>query len=832
MKKLSLILFIIICKLGLVAQVPVSKGASEILHHLKKLNTLGSVLYIAAHPDDENTRLLSYLANEKRFRTAYLSLTRGDGGQNLIGKEQAELLGLIRTQELLAARRVDGAEQFFTRANDFGYSKNPEETFSFWNKDSVLYDVVLAIRKFKPDVIICRFPTTGEGGHGHHTASAILALEAFDAAADPSKFPDQLKYTEVWQTKRILWNTFNFGTTNTTSPDQIKLDVGVYNSLLGKGYGEIAAESRSMHKSQGFGSAKQRGSNIEYFKLLKGEELKSDLFEGINSTWGRINQTAAIQKKIDAITRSFDTEFPAKSVMALTDLYKSIAALPEKDDPYIHYWKKIKLRETEQLILWCSGLFLEATSADYIAIPGEDINITAQVVNRNNSDVKLKRISFLNQSDTLPAMLLKQNELYTFKHKEKISSSISYSCPYWLNEKHSSGSYTVKDVALIGKPENDGIAKVTFEISINDLTLSIERSIVYKSTDPVKGEVYRPLEILPPVTINFSEKVIVYTHSPQKVISITLIAKANKPNVTGKLKLNTPAGWVANIDKPEFLINNKGGEVVVNVELVADQKAESTVVSAEVEVDGKLYSNSIKRIEYDHIPYQFILSDAEIKLINADIKKGDLNIGYIPGSGDDVAACLKQIGYNVTILTDDLLLNEDLSKYSAIVTGVRAYNTNDRLQVHYNKLMEYIKAGGNLVVQYNTNNRIGPVVAKISPYPLTISRDRVTDELAKVSFVKKDHPALNFPNVITNTDFDNWIQERGIYFANELDKAYQPILEMNDPNEKPSNGSLIIAPYGKGNFVYTGLAFFRELPAGVPGAYRLFVNLLSLPKSK
>ncbi|MCK6650275.1 MAG: PIG-L family deacetylase, partial [Bacteroidia bacterium] len=726
--------------------------------------------------------------------------------------------------------RVDGAEQFFTRANDFGYSKNPEETFSFWNKDSVLYDVVLAIRKFKPDVIICRFPTTGEGGHGHHTASAILALEAFDAAADPSKFPDQLKYTEVWQAKRILWNTFNFGTTNTTSPDQIKLDVGVYNSLLGKGYGEIAAESRSMHKSQGFGSAKQRGSNIEYFKLLKGEELKSDLFEGINSTWGRINQTAAIQKKIDAITRSFDTEFPAKTVMALTDLYKSIAALPEKDDPYIHYWKKIKLRETEQLILWCSGLFLEATSADYIAIPGEDINITAQVVNRNNSDVKLKRISFLNQSDTLPAMLLKQNELYTFKHKEKISSSISYSCPYWLNEKHSSGSYTVKDVALIGKPENDGIAKVTFEISINDLTLSIERSIVYKSTDPVKGEVYRPLEILPPVTINFSEKVIVYTHSPQKVISITLIAKANKPNVTGKLKLNTPAGWVANIDKPEFLINNKGGEVVVNVELVADQKAESTVVSAEVEVDGKLYSNSIKRIEYDHIPYQFILSDAEIKLINADIKKGDLNIGYIPGSGDDVAACLKQIGYNVTILTDDLLLNEDLSKYSAIVTGVRAYNTNDRLQVHYNKLMEYIKAGGNLVVQYNTNNRIGPVVAKISPYPLTISRDRVTDELAKVSFVKKDHPALNFPNVITNTDFDNWIQERGIYFANELDKAYQPILEMNDPNEKPSNGSLIIAPYGKGNFVYTGLAFFRELPAGVPGAYRLFVNLLSLPK--
>ena len=831
MKKLSLILLVIIYKLGLVAQVPVSKGSSEIFHHLKKLNTLGSVLYIAAHPDDENTRLLSYLANEKRFRTAYLSLTRGDGGQNLIGKEQAELLGLIRTQELLAARRVDGAEQFFTRANDFGYSKNPEETFSFWNKDSVLYDVVLAIRKFKPDVIICRFPTTGEGGHGHHTASAILALEAFDAAADPTKFTDQLKYTEVWQTKRILWNTFNFGTTNTTSPDQIKLDVGVYNSLLGKGYGEIAAESRSMHKSQGFGSAKQRGSNVEYFKLLKGEELKSDLFEGVNSTWSRINQTAAIQKAIDAIIKSFDAEFPEKSISALTDLYKLIAAMPDKD-PYTQYWKKIKLKETEQLIFWCSGLFIEAIASDYMAIPGEDINVTAQVVNRSSSDIKLKRVSFLNQSDTLPAIPLKQNELYTFKRKEKLSSSISFSNPYWLNDKHSSGSYTVKDMTLIGKPENDGIAKVVFEISVNDLTLSIERNIVYKSTDPVKGEVYRPLEILPPVTINFSEKVIVYTHSPKKVIHLTLTAKANKANVSGKLKLNIPTGWVANIDTPSFVINNKGDEVVLNVELVADQLVGSAVVSAGIEVEGKLYSNSIKRIEYDHIPYQFILSEAEIKLMNADIKKGDLNIGYIPGAGDDVAACLKQIGYNVTILTDDLLLNEDLSKYSAIVTGVRAYNTNDRLQVHYNKLMEYINAGGNLVVQYNTNNRIGPVVAKISPYPLTISRDRVTDELAKVSFVKKDHPALNFPNVITNADFDNWIQERGIYFANELDKAYQPILEMNDPNEKTSNGSLIIAPYGKGNFVYTGLAFFRELPAGVPGAYRLFVNLLSLPKNK
>ncbi len=831
MKKILLFSLILLLTFDLFGQASSSKSSSEIVHQLKKLNTLGSVLYIAAHPDDENTRLLSYLANEKRFRTAYLSLTRGDGGQNLIGKEQAELLGLIRTQELLAARRVDGSEKFFTRANDFGYSKNPEETFTFWNKDSVLYDVVLTIRKFKPDVIICRFPTTGEGGHGHHTASAILALEAFDAAADPTKFPDQLKYTEVWQAKRILWNTFNFGSTNTTSPDQLKIDVGVYNSFLGKGYGEIAAESRSMHKSQGFGSAKQRGSNIEYFKLLKGEEVKTDLFEGINAAWNRIKETATIQKTIDGILKSFDTEFPEKSMTALTDLYKLIAGIPDKD-PYTVYWKKIKLKETEQLLLWCSGLFIEATASDHIAIPGESVNITAQIVNRSKADIKLKRITFLNNSDTLPNIQLKPNELFSMKRKEKLINSIAFSNPYWLNEKHSSGRYNVKNIALIGKPENDPSAKVQFEIQINDLVLLIDRDLIYKSTDPVKGEVYRPLEILPPVTVNFSEKVIVYTYSPKKVIHLTLTAKANKSNVNGTLKLNIPAGWIVNVDKPSFVLTNKGDEIIVNAELIPDKAIESTIVSAGIEVDGKLYSNSINRVEYDHIPYQFILSAAEIKLINADIKKNDMNIGYIPGAGDDVSTCLKQIGYNVTILTDDLLLNEDLSKYSAIVTGVRAYNTNDRLQVHYNKLMEYIKAGGNLVVQYNTNNRIGPVVAKISPYPLSISRDRVTDETAKVSFVNKDHPALNFPNLITSSDFDNWIQERGIYFANELDKAYQPLLEMNDPSEKASNGSLIVAPYGQGNFVYTGLAFFRELPAGVPGAYRLFVNLISLPKNK
>lgn len=810
------------------SQTSTSLSSGQIVQGLKKLNTIGSVLYIAAHPDDENTRLLGYLANERNVRTGYLSLTRGDGGQNLVGKEQGELLGLIRTQELLAARRIDGAEQFFTRANDFGYSKNPEETFSFWNKDSILADVVLTIRKFKPDVIICRFPTTGEGGHGHHTASAMLAVEAFDAAADPKKFPEQLKYTEVWQAKRIFWNTFNFGSTNTTNNNQLKIDVGAFNSLLGESYGEIAARSRSCHKSQGFGSAKQRGSNIEYFKLLKGDSVKTDLFEGISTSWTKLKGQDKLQKLISDCINTYNPQTPENSIPSLVSIYKQLQLLDEKDI-LSKYWKKIKLKETENLLLACSGLWMEASADNYIGIPEQETLITTQIINRNKNEVKLNRVSFLQQSDTTTSLVLKPNELYTFKRKEKIANTSTYSNPYWLNEKHDIGIYAVKNPMLIGQAENESNTKVQFQISIQDLNLTIERELIYKYTDPVKGEIYRPFEILPPATVNFPEKVFVFNNGISKTISLTI--KANKANINGTLELKASNGWNISIKNSDFKLVNKGDEVIVEVVISMDKTATEGQLNASIKIENKSYNKSIKRIEYDHIPYQFILSDAEAGLVNIDVKKTGIQIGYIPGAGDDVTACLKQIGYEVTILDDALLTNENLSKYDAIVSGVRAYNTNDRLQVHYTKLMDYVKNGGNLIVQYNTNNRIGPVKANIGPFPFTISRDRVTDEKANVQFINEKHPILNFPNKITAKDFDGWIQERGIYFATEIDKQYETIFSIKDPNEKASDGSLIVAKYGKGNFVYTGLVFFRELPAGIPGAYRLFANLLSIPKN-
>lgn len=827
--KYFILIAVLACTKITTAQTSPEWNSAEILQGIKKLNTVGSVLYVAAHPDDENTRLLGYLAKEKNLRTGYLSLTRGDGGQNLIGKEQGEALGLIRTQELLAARRTDGAEQFFTRANDFGFSKNPEETFTIWEKEQILSDVVLAIRRFKPDVIICRFPTTGEGGHGHHTASAILALEAFDLAADPTKFPEQLNETQVWQAKRILWNTFNFGGNNTTSPDQLKLDVGTYNPLLGLSYGEVAANSRSMHKSQGFGSARQRGESIEYFKFLKGTPVEKDLFEGITTSWKRFSETAKLDELISKCINEFNPQQPQVSLPALNAIYRSIQSVSDKD-PAIRYWKTIKAAACQELILQCAGLWMEATTSEYSAVPGNEISISAQIILRNPGAVQLTSIDFPGKTSKKMALQLTQNKLETVDQKETLDKSTPYSAPYWLTEPHSIGMYTVKNTEWIGAPENSNALKVVYHITMDGTDFAIERPLIYKATDPVKGEVYRPFEILPPVTVSISDQVYVFSSTTPKEISFTV--KANTPQLNGIFKVKAPIGWKITIQNPEIHLVNKGDEQLVKATLTPEKNGKDGMLQAAVSLDGFDYTKSITRIEYDHIPYQFFLTDAQAKVVFLDLKKTGTKIGYIPGAGDNIPACLTQIGYDVTILTDELLAKEDLTAYSSIVTGVRAYNTNNRMPIYYDKLMAYVQQGGNLIVQYNTNNRIAPMETKIGPYPFTISRDRVTDDNAKVEFLNPKHPVLNTPNVITQKDFEGWVQERGIYFATQLDAHYESIFAMHDPNEEPHKGSLIISKYGKGNFVYTGLVFFRELPAGIPGAYRLFVNLLSLPQNK
>lgn len=817
--RLCLVWLLFCSPLAFFSQSSAAYASSEILFGLQKLGSLGKVLYVAAHPDDENTRLLAYLSRERKCRTAYLSLTRGDGGQNLIGKEQGEALGVIRTQELLAARRVDGAEQYFSTARDFGYSKNPQETFRFWDHDKVLSEVVYLIRTFKPDVIICRFPSTGEGGHGHHTASAILAEEAFTAAADPTRFPEQLKRTELWSAKRLFWNTFNFGSANTTSPDQLKLDVGGYNPLLGKSYGEIAAESRSCHKSQGFGVPMQRGENIEYFKQLKGDSVKGDILEGLPLNWSALQGGAAIEQAVATCIREFDVLRPEATVPALLDVYKLLME-ESKDNPNLRYWKAVKRREAEELLLACSGLWLEASISKVKLVPGQSLSINAQVISRRDDQVKLAALQFPD-GDSLCELALKTNRLYQFKHSFVLQDSVPFSSPFWLKEK-------LSPVNFDARPEDEAALRVKFVLNIHGLDLVISRPLLCKQTDPVKGELYKPVQILPPVSLNREEGAFVFVNGASRRLGFTVMA--NGAGLQATLELNGSNGWKAQPGQLVFKLDHEGDAITLYSEISCEKAAGNGTLSATLLVGDKRYPYSLQQIAYDHIPSQSILSPANFTLVNSTIKTKALKLAYIEGAGDGIPEALAQLNYSLTRIKAEELMDTELKRFDAVIMGIRAYNTNSSLMLQQPKLLDYVKQGGNLIVQYNTNNNIGQLKSSIGPYPFTISRERITDEQSAWRLVTPEHPALNYPNKLNTDDFENWVQERGIYFATDLDAHYQTPLAFQDPGEKEKSGGLIIAPYGKGNYAYTGLAFFRQLPAGVPGAYRLFVNLLHLPK--
>jgi LmbE family N-acetylglucosaminyl deacetylase len=802
------------------SQTSPSANASQVQLDFQKLNVLGSVLYIAAHPDDENTRLLAYLANEKHYRTGYLSLTRGDGGQNLIGDEQGEQLGLIRTQELLAARRVDGAEQFFTRAYDFGYTKSPEETFQFWDKEKVLSDVVFVIRKFQPDIIICRFPTTGEGGHGQHTASAILAKEAFTAAADPNRFPEQLQYVKPWQAKRLLWNTFNFGNTNTTAADQFKVDVGVYNALLGKSYGEIAAESRSNHKSQGFGVPRNRGSQLEYFKTILGDAPVNDLMDGVNTTWSRLNGAEKIQSLVSAANKDYLAINPSASVPRLFELRIAIQRLNES------YWKDQKLKETEKLILLCSGIWFEAYATEAFYSAGQTFDCKMQAIVRSNIPVIFKSVSAPGFDSTLN-QTLPFNQMYTLQRKATIANDVPPSQPYWLLSPRSAGMFVSASQDKVGQAENDPPLSVRFVLAFDGTEITYYRPVVYKFTDPVKGEVYQPLVIAPPITATLPTNILGCS-SNQAPPPLEIRLKAFVDHATGKVKLSAPARWNISPSHISFTMEKKGDEQTVTFSITPPAGFTDVIMDSLqvlVEMNGKIYSQSLRTISYDHIPSITYFPPANAKLFTVPFKTNVNNIGYIKGAGDKIPNFLSRVGFKVTMLDEYAVGNTSLQKYDAIITGVRAYNTDEWLKNAQGKLLSYVKNGGVLLVQYNTTDEL--VTDQLGPYPFKITRSRVADETAKVHFINADDPILNLPNKITDKDFDGWIQERGLYFVSDADSNYRKIITMNDKGEDPLDGSLIVADYGQGKYVYTSLSFFREIPAGVPGAARLFVNLIS-----
>ena len=804
------------------------QASSALFQDIKKLGVVGSVLYIAAHPDDENTRLITYLANERLLRTGYLSLTRGDGGQNLIGQEQGVELGLIRTQELLAARRIDGGEQFFTRAFDFGYSKTPVETFAIWDRDKILQDVVLVIRKFKPDVVITRFPATGEGGHGHHTASAILAEEAVEAAADPSKFPEQLALTGgAWKVNRLFWNTFNFGGNSTIREDQLKLDVGGYNSFLGKSYGEIAAQSRSQHKSQGFGVPISRGESMEYFKQLKGAPVKKDLLEEIPTSWSQRFQQLRIQKLVDSLVDGYNWQHPENSTIGLLKLYNALLEVNADG------WGYQKTKEVMQLLLKVNGIYLEATSSQPYAVAGDSLQINCYMINRRGGSASVESISLLNEPEYSFAgkQKLFKNKGVTVSTKIQVPTTKAFSQPYWLQKPLLKGAYDVSDNALIGNPENSPAFSVLVDLkweneAISYETISYEIPVNHKFTDPVKGELQWPLIVMPPVTLHPSDPLRLQLSSGQnKEDKVELTALSNRENLS--------IGFATSLLKKEMASVGsikKEQRLQLNYPLTSFQGVDTIRFTA-TDSKGTIPLVDRSEIHYDHIPPLYYFKPAQVVVQPIEVKTAGKKIGYIPGAGDKIPEALQRMGYTVTLLDEPTLAKQSLQQFDAIITGVRAHNTQEWLNGYYDKLMKYVEQGGNYIVQYNTSNQIGPVKASIGPFPFVITRNRITDEKAIIRFLNPTHPAFTFPNQLNEHDFDGWVQERSIYHGVDTARKYEALMEMADPGEKADTGALLVAKVGKGWFTYTGLALFRQLPAGVPGAYRLLANLLALGKS-
>ncbi|WP_205941062.1 PIG-L family deacetylase [Albibacterium indicum] len=782
------------------------------------LKNLPRVLYLAAHPDDENTGLLSWLVNDQHIETAYLSLTRGDGGQNLIGSEQGAALGLIRTYELLEARKIDGAKQLFSTAIDFGYSKSSEDTFTQWNLDSITKDVVWIIRNFKPDLIITRFPPTSAAGHGQHSASATIAEAAFKAAADPNKYPEQLKATQPWQTKRLLWNTFRFGDNNTTDPSQFKVEVGQYDPLLGMGYGELAGVSRSKHQSQGAGTPSVAGVRSDYFSPVAGEPLQSSLFDGLTHSFADIDR-ADIDQAIDQLLDEYDFKQPSASLPSLLELRSKLKSLEDAD------LKKRKLALIDQIILSSSGFMGEMVSNQSSAIPGEILTFDLNLISRSQIPVTVQKIVLLTKEDN-PQRQLPADSLVNFHFQLEIPKDTKPTEPYWLSTPQKSTSqYAVESAEQVGLPfqKPDLNAKILLTIGEQEFWVHVPFS--YKKLDPIKGDVVEQLQITPPLNISFTQPI--FFAKGDSTLDLTINIQNHKNKYTGDLILTQNTKEIGVLKDVTLFPNQDSVFTITLAKETLDELQPNEAIEATFHTSEHAFNKNQHIIKYDHIPTLQYFTPASTLVLNGNLTTTAKRIGYIQGAGDFIPTFLRLAGIDVTFLTEaDLSNAENLKEYDAVITGIRAINVEERMARWMSVLNQYIFNGGTVIMQFNTLQDMS--TTEIGPYPFTISRNRVAEENAKVTFLDPKHQLLNTPNKITEDDFDGWIQEMGPYFPSEWDSAYTPLFEMHDQGEEPRKGALLYASYGKGHFIYTPLSFFRQLPVGHSGASKLFFNLLSI----
>ncbi len=792
-------------------------NGARIQHEIEKLNTVGNALYLAAHPDDENTRLIAWLANEKKVRTAYLSLTRGDGGQNLIGDEKGALMGLIRTQELREARKIDGGEQFFTRAVDFGYSKTSDETLEKWNRDSILADVVMTIRKFKPDVIVLRFPPNNYAGHGHHSASAILAEEAFNLTADASQFPASAKKYGNWQAKRIFFNDSPWwGKDIAERKDEyVTVDVGAYNPLLGRSYTEIAGMSRSQHSSQGFGASLAKGEQIEYLKLRDGEPATADAFEGVDLTWNRVQGGQEIAASLNTILNSYDARNPNASLEALAGLYEKMEAMPS------HAYKNYKLNQLKTIIAACGGLWIELLAEKPLVGQKQPFKVTAEALAQNSANFTLKQIVVGDETITTGIPL--SNVMH--KSEAEITAPKDITNPYWLEKPALSNMFTIDRKEWLGLPQNPAWLNASITVSLFNTEITYSAPLRYKHVDRALGELYREVQVVPEVTATPDAKTLVFTQTEPKSITLKVVAGDTELN-SFRIKPNVPPGW--KVKPSERMVEVLKAEEATYLNFMIKPSNEQGSESLSFSYTSGSEEKSIQKlieIEYPHIETQVVMAPTNVKLVSAPAKIVGEKVGYIEGAGDEVPDALLQLGYTVVNVNPERATLAELQALDAVVVGIRAYNKVESMRTFSAVLHQYVQNGGTVLVQYNTNR--GMKTEDIGPYPISLTRGRVTVEEAAPTLLAKDHPIFNTPNNITQADFENWVQERGLYFAGERDERYTALISWSDPGEEPLDGSLLVTEYGKGTYVFTGISFFRQLPAGVPGAFRLFANLVS-----
>ena len=854
---------------GALRAQPASTGDIELA--LRKLDELGTVLMVGAHPDDERTNVLAYFARGRNMRAAYLSVTRGEGGQNLIGAEQGDELGVIRTQELLAARRIDGAEQFFTRAIDFGFSKTPVETIAKWGHDNVLSDIVWVIRRYRPDAVILVFSGTPSDGHGHHQASAILGKEAFEAAGDPARFPEQLKYVKPWHASKLV-TAGNLGggrggaagaagagrgggrggqgrgggrggaaapgAAETPAPPPMppvappaQISTAGFSPYLGYSFDQLAAMSRSQHRSQGFGNTGNGGgggggrgpgqNGAPAAAAATPPPVPApparDLFEDIDHSWNRLPGGAAVDALLGQAIREFEPEHPEKTIPLLAKARPAIAAI---DDPLA----RIKLAELDELIAKCAGIWAEALAAQAEATPGSKVRVTVNVYPRLPVETTVESVQPEGKwrGPVVAKFEPRQGGGVTANIDLDIPADQPYSQPYWLEKPAVAGRYTVDNQMLAGLADTP-VEELRIHATVAGTPIELIRRIENHSTDRAEAERVRPITVVPPVSVNLSSGVAIFPSTNTR--RLQAIVRAEVANAEGELRVEAPAGWSVAPRSLPFKMVAAGEERELSFN-VTPPKGEGTGSLRFTAVSGAhQIAVGMETISYPHIPVEVLFPRSEVKLVRADVHVDARNIGYIMGAGDEVPDALRQLGLEVTMLNEADLVKGDLGRFDAIVAGVRAYNVRADLRANQARLMDYVNRGGTYVVQYMSAG-----AQNIGPYKITIPAGnayRVTVEEAPVAFPHPDSRLLQAPNHITAKDFEGWVQERGLLYPTEWDPHYETVLASGDPGEKPLEGGELWTHYGKGVYIFSSYVWFRELPAGVPGAYRLFANMLS-----